>query len=327
MDNQVNHSSTTNQTPARAKAYALGGLLMLGAVAIYIFFSLFSASLPVQVGSGGIEKYQVVDKNDGRYLVTEGRVKDCVDQADMQSYSRYVAVLELPSHMFITPGRLFLSGLGTGSIARVYRSRGWEVEIAEKDNSLVTLAQTRFGFSREKTLLHEADGREQLQRSDSSYDVILIDCINQGNYPALQLTEDFFKIASRKLAPGGIFAISLETMGWRDEVVLALFRSLNQVFADVYVYPIVEPPNSFGSIVLMGSDSPRESLVRDIGRNETFSPYWRFGPDYQKAHAWDNRFKPDKSEGYLLTDEKPLSRENIDRLKLASWKVSSDYLP
>lgn len=326
MDNQNMVQNNSGQTLVPKYLVYTGFIIIVG-ITLFAFASLFNSSLDVKIGTDANDRFQVIDKEDGRYLFINGQAKQLIDISDMKSYTRYAAVMEIPMHMFINPGKMLLCGLGVGSLAREYNSKGWSVDIFDTDTALANLAQNYFGFNQSIMPVYYQNVREYLNDSIEPYRIILIDGICSAEYRIESMTKDFFTLASSKLTGDGILAISFESQGWYDDLVASVSATLKQNFKEVYVYPISEPPSLFGSMVIMASNTPHNDLIRDLERNDDFNPFWRYGPEYQKVHAWDNRFIADDKNGIILTDEKPLSLLIIDRLKQASWKVAKDYLP
>ncbi|MBI5022257.1 MAG: fused MFS/spermidine synthase [Ignavibacteriales bacterium] len=323
------HNSTLNNyTQTSTPKYLIYiGFVIVVCTALFALASLFNSSLSIKTGAYSADRYQVVDRDDGRYLFINGQAKQLIDLSDMKSYTRYTAVMELPMHMFVNPGKIMLCGLGVGSLAREYNSKGWSVDIFETDTALTNLVQNYFSFNQSILPVYHQHAREYMNDSIEPYNIIMIDGISSAEYSVKSMTKEFFALASSKLTTDGIFAIAFESEGWYDEIVTSVSTTLKQNFKEVYVYPISEPPNVFGSIVLMASNTPHNDLIRDLERNDDLNPFWRYGPGYQKVHAWDNRFITDEKNGVILTDEKPPSLLIIDRLKQSSWKVPKDYLP
>jgi hypothetical protein len=58
-------------------------------------------------------------------------------------------------------------------------------------------------------------------------------------------------------------------------------------FAYVIALPTMEPPNAAGNVLLFARSLPLE-LPEELP-----APTWRFSPEYDLAHAWDNRFEPE----------------------------------
>ena len=242
-----------------------------------------------------------LDTEDGREFIVNGRVKDLVDTIMGTSHARFVAVMDMPMQFFIRPGGALVLGMGSGSIARNYSRQQWSIRAAEPDEGVIGMARDRFRIPLPESLIVHGDGRAFLERTEGNYGVILIDGISSPALPAHLLTKEFFTLSGNHLSADGIVAVAVEAVGWNDPFVHSLGRTMLQVFRQVLVLPITEPPNLFGSIVLLGTNAPRD-LVRDPERNTFFHPDWRYGPEYQKGHAWDNRFPPDTLLGVVFTD-------------------------
>jgi len=106
--------------------------------------------------------------------------------------------------------------------------------------------------------------------------------------------------------------------------VKTLSATLRQVFADVIALPQEEPPNRLGNIVLMASQKKLVPL-REPERNELLDPEWRFGPAYQKIHAWDNRFTTDTTNVQVLTDDLNPIDIRAEVINLAARKDLHQY--
>jgi spermidine synthase len=261
-----------------------------------------------------------------RKATVDGRVIAFADTGNWQSELKYVAVLDLPAQCMLTPGRALLLGLGGGSVARNYRRQGWTVDVVEPDTARITLARTAFGFS-DSVRMITSGGRDFLAKEEARYDVILLDCVSADEYPVDMLTKEFFALAASRLPETGIFAIAVESNGWKDEIVRALSATIASSFRQVLVLPIAEPPNMFGTIVLMGSNTVRNDLVRDPERNLDYSPEWRYGPEYQKTHAWDNHFSIPPDGMPPQTDGHNSWNRILADLRSASRNAPKDYLP
>jgi spermidine synthase len=244
---------------------------------------------------------KTIDSEDGRAFVVNGRVRDLVDTITGRSQARFVAVMGLPTHFFLRPGRALLLGLGSGSILRNYRHERWSVRVAEPDEGVIRTAADVFRTSLPDTLLVHADGRAFLEGTEEVCEVLLVDGISPPSFPGHLFTEEFFTLAVRHLSADGMVAVAFEAVGWHDLLVESVGKTMARVFRQVLVLPIVEPPDRFGSVVLIGTNDPRD-LVRDPDRNAFYYPDWRYGPEYQKVHGWDNHFPIDTTRGMVFTD-------------------------
>jgi spermidine synthase len=262
-----------------------------------------------------------------RKITVDGRTVAYADTTNWRSELKYVAVLDLPMHFFAQPGKVLLAGLGGGSVALNYRHAAWDVEVADPDTARWTLMRTSFGFRDSLVRMIPRTGREVLAGQGSPYDVILVDAVSTDDVPTELLTKEFFALASARLSETGIIAVAVESHGWKDEVVQSLSATLASVFQQVIVLPIVEPPDQFGSIVVLATNTPRNDLLRDPERNLDYSPEWRYGPEYQKAHAWDNHFILPTDVGSVQTDANNGWDRILAALRNAVPHPPKDYAP
>lgn len=265
--------------------------------------------------------------DDLRKMTVGGRVKAFADTVMWKSELRYVAVMDLPMQCMHVPGRMLLLGIGGGSIIRNYRQATWAVDVAEPDTARISIVRRSFGMSDASVGIIPQGGREYLASAEPRYDIILLDCIGADDYPTEMMTKEFFALASARMPETGILAIAVESLGWKDEIVRTLSATLATAFRQVIVLPISEPPNAFGSIVLMASNTVRNDLLRDPERNVDFHPGWRYGPEYQKVHAWDNHFSMDSGGMPVQTDDGNTWARILKALRADAAKQSNDYLP
>lgn len=246
-------------------------------------------------------RFEVIDRDGERVLQIEGRIKDLVDTIQWNSRSRYVPVMDIPSHFFISPGRILLCNLGSGSIARNYVRDGWTIHVAEPDSSLISIVKKNLPTGIVDSAVSCDDGRNYLTSQSAKFDIILIDGIAPAQLPTELLTKEFFVLTAEHISHDGMVGVAVESVGWNDAIVRSLCATLKEVYKNVTVLPIAEPPDQFGSIVILATNSDN-NIVRDPSRNTSLDPDWRYSSEYQKTHAWDNHFTPDIRDGTILTD-------------------------
>lgn len=156
------------------------------------------------------------------------------------------------------------------------------------------------------------------------YDVILCDAFGSSEIPFHLVTEEAFRLVASRLNRGGIFALNVETIGWDDPIVKTLIATLKQVFTEVIALPQEEPPNRLGNVVIMASQKKLEP-VREPDRNAILDPNWRFGPDYQKVHAWDNHFTTNVANVAPLTDDLNPIEIRAEEIKFAARRDLHEY--
>ena len=267
---------------------------------------------------------RVLDSDGGRHLLIDGGIHSLVDTATWESNFHYTAVMDLPKYFFPSPGKMLLIGLGGGSLAKQYARSYWKVDAVEIDPTVISFARRYFHLQLSDASVYEMDGRQFLISTKKTYDVILLDAFGSSSIPFHLVTKEVFGLISSRLNPGGILALNVETVGWNDPIVKTLTATLKQIFQDVFALPIEEPPDRFGNIVLLASKSTFE-LKRELERNVTLDPDWRFGPEYQKVHAWDNRFTADIGNAQVLTDDLNPVDLRAEAINLVERNVLHEY--
>ena len=80
--------------------------------------------------------------------------------------------------------------------------------------SEVKMAKDHFNVKESKNLrIHAQDGRLFLSRTQTQYDIILLDAYFTDSMPFHLATKEFFELAQRKLTPNGIMLIPVGPPG------------------------------------------------------------------------------------------------------------------
>jgi len=240
---------------------------------------------------------RVLDRQGVRYLLIDGGVHTAVDLETGAAILPYVNVVDLVRGFYEAPGRLLLVGLGGGAVANHFAKAGWAVDAVEIDPVVTSVAHEHFGLRPEAARVHHMDGRRFLMAGDEAYDLIVVDAFGSSSIPFHLVTREAFALIRSRLVPGGILAMNIEAVGWRDPFVDALAATAGSQFADVVMLPTAEPPNQLGNLVLLASERTLELEV------EPPVPSTRFSGEYHRAHAWDNRFRVDATGVKILTDD------------------------
>lgn len=240
---------------------------------------------------------RVVDRDDIRFMLIDGGTHTIVDRATGESVFPYVNVLDIPKGFFQEPGDMLLVGLGGGSVVKRYARDGWRTDAVEIDPAVTQLAREYFMLKPDEAQVFEMDGRQFLISSNKTYDLIIMDAFGSSAIPFHLVTKEAFALIRSRLAPDGVLAMNIEAVGWRDKLVLSLAATAKTQFEHVLALPIAEPPNKIGNLILLMSNRTLE-LAEDPP-----VPSYRFSPEYDRAHAWDNRFVPEIEDACILTDE------------------------
>jgi len=240
---------------------------------------------------------RVIEDERGRFLLIDGGIHTMIDPESGESLLGYVDVLDIAKLFFEKPGRTLLVGLGGGSAARRFARDGWQVEAVEIDPVVARFAYEYFGLKADEAAVFEMDGRRFLRSAGAKYEIVIMDAFGSSSIPFHLVTRESFALIDSRLAPNGILAMNLEAAGWDDMLVKSVGATLQEVFEHVKALPMAEPPNTLGNLVLLASHKPLELS------EEPPVPLDRFSAEYNRAHAWDNRFDVDRKGAPILTDD------------------------
>lgn len=161
------------------------------------------------------------------------------------AYERYMSVglayLDQP------PRRTAIIGLGSGRSA-AYQRRAvpqQHIDVSEVDREVIRIAKQYFGFTEDPNLtVSNMDGRVFLNRQpDASYDLILLDAFSHSYAPFHLTTREFYELAERKLAPGGVVAQNVVP-------TIMLFNSSYLTMRAVFDH--VDAYEAAGNVILLG---------------------------------------------------------------------------
>ncbi len=263
---------------------------------------------------------RIIEMEGGRFMFIDGSFHSGIDLQTNQSLFEYVDVLDIPKYFFDEPGRMLTVGLGGGSVVKSYANDNWKVQAVEIDPVVTKLAKAHFNLMDADAEIIHMDGRQFLLSTDATYQVVIMDAFGSSSIPFHLATEESFGLIRQHLTDDGILAVNVQCVGWHDQIVHSLAATANRVFAHVYALPIAEPPDQLGNLILLSSDRDL-NLATDLPQ-----PSYRVSPEYNRAHAWDNRFVVDTSGVLILTDELNPVDVWSERVNLASRRKLHEYL-
>lgn len=267
---------------------------------------------------------RVTDMNGDRFLLIDGGIHTAIDKKTKESILPYSWVIDIAGKLDKYPGDMLLIGLGGGSVLKSFYENNWDVEVVEIDPVIIQIETRYFNLVPGFDNIHNEDGREFLRTTDRTYDLIVLDAFGSSSVPFHLTTVEAFSLAKKRLNINGIIAVNVEAIGWHDVIVRSIAKTLKKVFNNVFALPIAEPPDQLGNVIIIASDKQlvlSEELERDY-----WDPGYRFSADYERNHAWDNRFIPDMKNAMVLTDD--LNPVGIwsDRINLQARKDLHKYL-
>lgn len=232
----------------------LSGACTLPAIIIFSSFSVY-------------HHIEVIDEGGVRTLSFNGSMETRMyKEIPLQGHFEYTEYFHMPWLWNTNMKRVLMVGLGGGSTQRSYQHYYTNVlvDTVELDPVVVGVAKNFFHVTETPThKIHINDGRVFLRRTTNIYDAIIMDAYATTRYgssiPPHLTTKEFFTLARSHLTTNGVVAYNIigQVQGWNADFVGALFRTMREVFPQVYLFPSAETQN----VVLIATKSPERFEV------------------------------------------------------------------
>jgi len=204
---------------------------------------------------------QVIDEPGVRVLSFNGTRETQMSLANpLQGHFEYTEYFHTPWVWNHNIQRVLMLGLGGGSIQRAYQHyyTNVTVDTVELDPVVVKVAKEYFKVVETPRLkIHNQDGRMFLKRTSDTYDLIILDAYTKSRYgssiPPHLTTKEFFTLAGSHLSTNGVLAYNVigNIQDSQPEIVGAIYRTLKEVFPQVYAFPASSSLN----VVLLATKS------------------------------------------------------------------------
>lgn len=174
-------------------------------------------------------------------LIVNGRSEATTVRADMQCQ---YALGHVPMLLHPAPGRVFVLGSGSGMTlgATTLHPEARSITLAEIESDVMPATRT-FAQWNHRALDHPKvrvvhdDGRNFLAVTDERFDVITADPIHPWSGGAAYLyTDEYFRLAASRLAPGGVIAQWLPLYELTPQDVGTVVRTFARNFEHVLVW-------------------------------------------------------------------------------------------
>lgn len=187
-------------------------------------------------------------------------------------------------------------GLGGGRTSQYLHQfmPATHVRVSELDPEVIALARKHFQLrENDRYRVFAVDGRLFLRRQKIQFDVILVDAYRGPFVPFHLLTQEFYRLAKSRLAPGGVVAQNVEPSTMLFDGAVATMRS---VFDTVDMYP------GRGNVVLVAYDGPPRDAA--VLRKRADQRQRKFGFRYNLTRLVNGRRKLTSGiKGEVLTDD------------------------
>jgi spermidine synthase len=191
------------------------------------------------------QELRVVDSGDTRTLYLDGQRHSAMDLSDPRRHVfEYTRYFHLPFLFADDPDEidrvLFIGGGGFTGPKRFVSDYDVTVDVAEIDPVVVDAAKEYFDVEASPRLrIHTEGGRQYLQATNRTYDLIVLDAYKKDKVPFQLTTVQMMRLASDRLDEDGMLLANLISApsGPAGEFYRAQYKTMDRVFPQVYSFP------------------------------------------------------------------------------------------
>lgn len=260
-----------------------GTIVVIALLVTSVAVAPSTAAVPGEVIHQEESAYQqitVAQQGDVRTLYSDGQPHSAIDLENPNrhvfSYTRY---FHMPWLMEEDIDRVLIIGGGGFTGSRHITSRtNATVDVVEIDPAMIRVSRNYFNLSENDQLnVINAPGRQYLQETNRTYDLIIMDAYKKDDVPFQLTTAEFFELSSDHLSEDGIMYVNMiaSEQGAASQIYRAEYRTMQQVYPQVYSFPVGQE-EGVGNIELIATKSSeriteaelrRRNARRDIGIN------------------------------------------------------------
>ena len=256
----------------------------------------------------------------GRSLVLDGKTQS----SEADEFIFHEVLVHPPMLTHPHPQRVFIAGGGEGATLREVLAHNTveKAVMVDIDKEVVEVARRYLtswhqgSFDDARVELHHEDAGEYLQRSDTPFDVIIIDLADpvEGGPSALLYTREFYELALERLTPQGVLTVQAEVANHgATEAFTAICNTVGAVFPRVYPYRVCIPSfgGDWGFAMSSRSPDPTQPSPQDIDRaisNRISRPLRAYdGMTHQGVFALPKQLREElKAETKVISEKEPL---------------------
>jgi len=188
------------------------------------------------------QELEVTQVGDVRTLYLDGQPHSAMDVADPDRHVfEYTRSFHLPLLMTEDVDRvLFVGGGGFTGPKHFASEYNVTVDVAELDPEVIDTAKRYFDLEESERLnVYNTGGRQFLQQTNRTYDLIVLDAYKKDKVPFQLTTVEFMRLAESRLDADGVLFANLISApsGPASKFYRAEYKTMARVFPQVYTFP------------------------------------------------------------------------------------------
>lgn len=167
---------------------------------------------------------------------------------------------------------LFIGGGGFVS-PQQFAEKGVKVDAVELDPGVVRAARKYFNLSESRNIsVYTMDGREFLEKTNKTYDLVVLDAFRKSKVPFHLTTREFFQLVHQKTDQNGVVVSNVisTASGPGSKFAKSYYRTMDTEFESLYYFPTRDTSYA-QNIEIIASKNPRISQEQLLERNSEFA--------------------------------------------------------
>lgn len=256
-------------TPLLYNRDAVPKAAVLGVILVGVF-AFQGSSTGIYSTQTAYQELTIKDSGGVRTMYLDGQPQSAMYLNGSNGYPfDYARYFHLPLLMQDNTSRvLFIGGGGFSGPKRFVEEYNVTVDVVEIDPGVVSAAKTYFNVSESSRLnIRVEDGREFLQETEHEYDIIVLDAYRKSRVPFHLTTKEFMQLAYTKTTDDGALMANIisTARGPGSKFFRAEYKTMNQVFPQVYAYP-TRDTSLAQNIELIASKNASRYTVEELRR-------------------------------------------------------------
>lgn len=279
--------------------------LVVGGILALLAFGMIKESRPRFSGvrelyraNSNFGLVQVLENEEGdrRFYLNDYLVQNTYDPKERKSRALFTYALHDLAIAY-TSGitNVLCIGLGVGIVPNEFAHAGANVDVVEINPAVVPVAEKLFDCDVSRLGLVIADGRYFVNKTDKTYEAVILDAFLGDSSPSHLMTREAFEAMKRVLRPEGVLVINSfgDFQAGKDFLTASLDKTLRVVFPSVRIHA-----SGNGNVFFVASPRPHLEVLRT--------------PDFDRIHrsvqfearaAFNGLVQADPDHGQVLTDD------------------------
>ena len=211
--------------------------------------------------------------------------------------------------------KILCIGLAGGTIPRLlhhYYKSNVVIEAVEIDGVATKLAKQYMGLKDIPMQIHTQDGRQFLNSTQNTYDIIYVDAYqNELQIPWTLTTKEFWQLTKKHISPSGLVAMNIAAIGKvESDLVGAITNTASKVFLFVYDIPLTSQENSNHLILMSNTHINIDMANAFVSKHPELAPLKTYMEKYMTRQTYNSNLPT------LTDDHAPIdwlmARDNLE---------------